>query len=809
MMRFPNRAAVTGLGAVAVSTAAVSLVTLNGLKDAVIDASLHGRPVGLGLIRQALGPLDAVLVLLAAVCVLGMAWMEWRGRLYTVLMTGMTDAEFWTVGSIIVAWLGHCYLGAGILLGGDISTHIGRFLEVARGLDEGRLADWTNYQYMGAPLLWFTGPLTYVVGGAVTWVTRDAVLTMKLLLFVLHVLGGLAFMGLIRRLEFRPVPALVATAGFAGSFAHLHMFLYRGVMPQAFTMLFMVLVFWAADGLLRAPGAVARPGAGGVRGSRWLNAMVFALATAALIVNHQPHALFIGAYLGLFGIIMLMAGQWRWSGVPVLAVAGGLAAIASTLAVVPILLEADSTMIVPEGALFGVQLPTVSRLLNLVVWRNSITVLGFDYWAYLGLGLIVFGVVGIVALLAGKLTRARRSLAAAAFACLIVEFFLYNSVVRDVMFMLLFLSLLAAVGLEWLIERRSLAGGWLLAAVGLALLDLASTSVQPVLRTDKGFLMDAGRYLERTAPNERVAQAGEGPRGTVDIDMGPKGTALSYASVIQRIGGNHNMAATRIHNFSSATSKMAEAELQATGTISPKLRAMLGVFNVSKLICSTAIANGCPAGFKDTKDDPVLGRYVPIAASPAIFSRRLVQENLVPGVDKPMLWPVFYSLPWMAGFIRDIDATIARFIEIEQPDPATASARAIPVQQAVPVGAGAPDGPWTATVRSYAVSLDRVSMRIETDGTGWVQLSHPWFPSTVVTINGVAVQPLRGMIGLIVLPVEPGVSVIELREGGTTVRRVSMMVSLIGLLAILLGTVLLARHDRRKDHGAAAASSNR
>lgn len=784
MTRFPNRGAVLGLLALALTSAAVSLVTLNGLKDAVVAASLRGMRVGPELVRQALGPLDAVLVLLAVAAALAVVWMEWRSRGYTRLLATMTAAEFWVVGAAVVAWMGHCYLGAGILLGGDIATHISRFVEVARGLDEGRLADWTNYQYIGAPLLWFTGPLTYVVGGVLAWLLRDAVLAMKLLLFALHVLGGLAFMGLLRRMEFRPVPALVAAAGFAGSFAHLHMFLYRGVMPQAFTMLFMVLVFWAADGLLRG------------RGARWLNAATFALCTAAMIVNHQPHALFIGAYLALFGAIALLGGLWRWRGVPVMVAAGALGLVASTLAVVPILVEAESTMIVPEGALFGLQVPTLDRLLNLVVWRNSVTVLGFDYWGYLGLGLIVFGVAGIVGLVAGRLPPGRRVLAAAALACLVLEFFLYNSVVRDVMFMLLFLALLAAVGLEWLVGSGVLAGRWLLAAVAVALLDLASTSVQPVLRTDKGFLLEAGRYLERVAPNERVMQVAVAPDGTVEADMGPVGTALDYAATVQRVSGNHNMAATRVHNFLGITIKLAQADLRADGALSPRIRAMLGVFNVTRVICATSIANGCPARFQGTQEDPVLGRYIPIVGSPAIFSRRLVEQRLPPGVDKPMLWPVYYQWPWMFGFIREIEAAFARFAEAERPDPANAAALAIPIQQALPAGA-ALEGPWKPAIRGYSVSLDRVTMRLEADAPGWVQLSHPWFPSTVVTVNGQAVVPLRGTAGLLVLPVEPGVSVVELREGGTLVRRASMLVSAAGLLAILLAAALLARHDRR------------
>jgi len=280
-------------------------------------------------------------------------WLELRHRACSRLLATASDTEAFALLTILVAWFGHSYLSPGVLLGGDTGTHVSRFLEVKRGLDAGLLPQWTNYQYAGAPLLWFTGPLTYVVGGSIAFVVRDALAATKIMLFVLHVLSGWAYLALLRRLGIRTIPAMVAAAGFAGSFAHLHLFLFRGVIPQAFTIIFLVLLFYSADGLLRGKGA------------RWVNGLVFSLATAAMIVNHQPHALFAAAYLSLFGGVALLSGFWHRQGIPMLIAAGVLGVIASTIAVVPVLVEADWVMIQPEGALFGLHLPTMAWLLNL------------------------------------------------------------------------------------------------------------------------------------------------------------------------------------------------------------------------------------------------------------------------------------------------------------------------------------------------------------------------------------------------------------------------------------------------------------
>ena len=788
MARVPHGAALGGLGALAGATAAVSLVTLGRVKDAAIDAALHGRPIEPGALLRGLGPLDVVLLGLAAAAAAWVLVLEIRGRAFTRLLEGMTAAEFWVVGAVLIAWMGHAYLASGLMLGGDIGTHVSRFLEVSRGLDQGRLVGWTNYQYIGAPLLWFTGPFSYVVGGGLTWALGgDAVLAAKVLLFGLHMAAGLMFLGVLRRLGFGPVPALLAGVGFAGSFAHLHLFLYRGVLPQAFTILFMVLVFWGADGLLRG------------RGARWLNALGFGLATGGLIVNHQPHALFVGAYLALFGVVALWAGFWRWRGVPVLAAAGVLGVVAGAVAVVPVLLEADGVMIEPEGGLFGLRVPTLARLWELVAWGRSLTGTGTDYWAYLGLGLIGFGAVGLVGLAGAQLGPGRRLLAGAALLCLGVELFLYNVVVRDVMFMLFFLALLAAAGIEWALGRGWLRGGWLLAVAGVVLLDLASTSVQPVLRNDKGFMLDAGRYLERTAAGSRFLQLTIMRDGRLDVDMGPQGTLLGFDALVQRVAGNHNMAAARVHNFLGAVGKRAQAELAAGGALSAEVRGLLGLLNVSRVVCASSTAMGCPPGFKDTADDPVLGRYVPVAASPALFSRGLVEQRLPAGVDKPMLWDFYYDWPAQAGFIRGIEAAVARFAATEQPDPAAAAAAVIPVQQ--PVAEAGESGALRGVVRGYDVTLDRVAMRVEAAGAGWVQLAHPWFPGTAVTVDGRPVAPLRGTIGLLVLPVAAGVSEIVLQAVTTGVERASLWASAAGVLGLVTMALLLLLRDRRGQPG--------
>ena len=230
-----NRGALFGVAVFAFATALVSLVVVNGLKDGAVYASLRGQPIGFGTVRAAIGPTEIAVLAFAGVVTAALAWFELRDRRFTALLRTATPAQGFCLMLLLVAWTGHAYLGRGVLLGGDTGTHIARFLEVARGLEGGRLPTWTNYQFTGAPLLWFTGPFTYVVGGALAWALGSAVVAAKAILFTMHLAAGWAFYAWMRRLDLTPTTSALAAALFSGCFAILHLFLYRGVFPQAFT----------------------------------------------------------------------------------------------------------------------------------------------------------------------------------------------------------------------------------------------------------------------------------------------------------------------------------------------------------------------------------------------------------------------------------------------------------------------------------------------------------------------------------------------------------------------------------------------
>lgn len=787
-----NRRAIALFAVAALVSALLTVISLNKMKDAAIALSLLGERMSLSKLLSALGPFDVVLAVLTVVSVIALVLYEWHRSGFSRLLATATPLQAFALLTVLAAWFGQSYLGAGVLLGGDTGTHVARFMEVRRGLENGYLPFWTNYQYAGAPLLWFTGPLSYVAGGVLAFLLQDAVLATKLFLFTLHIGSAWACFALLRRFGISSVPAMIVAAGFAGSFGHLHLFLYRGVFPQAITIAAVVVLFYAADGLLRR------------RGRRAANAVVFALTTTCLIVNHQPHALFAAFYLAIFGGILLALRFWPWRELPLLALAGVLGAVAGAIAVLPTIAEADWVMLEADSGLFRLQLPTLERLGQLLLWRNTRTTWGIDYWAYLGGGMIVLAATGIIALLRGRLSGDRRALAIAAVCCLTVCLFVYNPVVRDVIFILLFAGILAAIGLDslnvaaWLSDRHRL----IVAAV--VMLDLLSTSIQPITRTDKSFLIDIGLTLERIAPHQRVAEITIDRAGKLAIDMGPDGSPASAYATYQRMAGNHNMAATRVHNYLLTALALAEHDLQTNRRLSLRAETLLATMNVGRVICHTSSANGCPTDFSDGREEPVLGRTLRIAgATPVVFSRNLVTLASSAATEKPMLWPWDFEAATKPAQILAIETSLARFVDIQGFDAATATARAIAVASDARLPSPSPpaDGDnWNPVLRDYQVGLDKVTMRINSDRAGFAALAHPWFPSHVVTVNGRATQPLRSTIGMMVIAIEPGMSDVSIHDGWTPIRKLSVWMSLIGLLAIATAGAWLAWADLRR-HG--------
>jgi hypothetical protein len=777
--------AIAGLAA---SSAALSLHAFSAIVARAATLARDGLAISPASLLPALGLTDGLLAGLTAILLWVLIWLEWRRRAISTMLWRANPTETWILLVILLLWLGHGFCFPGVLLAADSGSHIARFLEVSRGLQEGIIPQWTNYQYLGSPLLAFTGPLTYILGGILTLAVGDAVIAVKILATVAHVLTGLFYYIFLRVLGLSRAAALIAAVGWTGSFAYLQMFLYRGLFPQLITVMLLPVLFLSAERLMRRERA---------KGGDWL---LFAVTTAGLIVNHQPHAPFAAIYLALFGGISLLLGRWRWRGILPMATAGLVGCAMAAIAVLPVLEGSSWVMMEPESGLALLRWPTAERLLRLVTWANTRSNWGSDYWAYLGIASVALAAFGAWTSLSGSTTPHRRSIALAVVPCVLVGLVLYNPVVRDIMFLGFFIGLLVALAIEALLASRPVGHRILLLALVVVLLDIASTAILPVARPDKEFLAEAGHYLQKTAPNERTMGIGIQRDGSFQADTGPGAGVMSYFATPQRISGHHNMAATLVHNYSGTSVNLAERDLRWTGRLSAPIATLLAQFNASRIVCADPATMGCPTSFLDAEPEGSLGRRILVPdASPVLFSRSLVALSPPDGMDKPALWDPIFEFEPMAPRVAAIARFLRLYLDTARIDPVRHTARALPVRQPPPGTTNQSERFETVPVlEEYAVSLTRVELVIAAEQSGFAQLAHPWYPGNEVRINGVVTTPLQGAISLLVLPLEIGRNHIVIEPRTTPMTRLAVWISATALIGALGVAGLLGWRNRQR-----------
>jgi len=125
-----NQWSILGLTAAAISTAALSLYTLENVKNRAVELTATHQVINFHGLAGAVGPIDYALAGTAFLsCMLLVIW-EWRAHAFSRLLRTATPMENFAILTIAGAWLGHSYLFPGLLLAGDTGSHIARFLEM-------------------------------------------------------------------------------------------------------------------------------------------------------------------------------------------------------------------------------------------------------------------------------------------------------------------------------------------------------------------------------------------------------------------------------------------------------------------------------------------------------------------------------------------------------------------------------------------------------------------------------------------------------------------------------------------------------
>lgn len=747
--------AILTLGCVLLGTSLCWFV-LDPLKYAVIDAHRQGMSAAAAAKSALLElPSHALVLLAAASLVLLLAVLaEYRGRVISTALAGSSRLASSVAFAAILLWFGHSYLYGGHLLGGDTGAHVARIAHFAEGLRHGEIRHWDNAFYAGATFLQFTGPLFFWLGGGAAWLIGDPVIAVKAVLLALHFGSGWALYRLLRQAALSRPAAAAAAIIYAGAFAHLHLILYKGALPQAVTLALLPLSFLAAEKLV-----VARKHFGSAWG-------LLVLAVAGLVVAHQPHGVFAGLYLAAFVLAGIACRRFPWTVLPRFATAAAASGLVASFSVVPWLAEAENAMAGAGGvAVFWVW-PDWEYAAKLMVWGNQWTSPGAESAAYVGLTSIGLAAVAIIAACCrGTPIGFRRQVLILA-GLLAVSFCLRGAFVRDIIFTLFFIALLAGFGAEVVLTWRRNWSRLAMIIVVVLLFDLGTAAIQPVARLDKAYLDEAGAYLGGQLPPRRTVLTNDyGTPGQITVEIGPAAGPINYRPV-QTLSGPHNMAATRFHNYGVAMLKRTESDLRQEGKLGPRTAALLAMMNVGTIANDHGTGMGLPQQVTATTEDGPLGRNLEVDhPTPAVFAPHVV--SLIPPqhADKPALWGTSFT-PDFDSQAQTVAKVLDDYLDAMQLDPATACAAAIPVRlpsNDVPSQAEATPLPGANfAVQDYVVEAQRVLVRLQVPAPGFVQLAHPWYPHQSVFVDGREVERLRSTIDLIVVALEPGEHEIEI-----------------------------------------------
>jgi hypothetical protein len=242
-----SKSALNTASAILLITMGIVLFTIERIKYPLAVALKSGEHLGLPLVLSHLGPVDYILMLAAALGAIWLLRLEWRKEALSVGLTAQPNYAFYLLLLLLLAWFAHSYLHPGILLGGDMSYHIAYIEHQRLALTQGHFTFWDNYFNIGTPCPRPEAALIDVLAALLGYVVGDTYVAVKLLLFATQVGAGLAMYRLLRFRGLLPFAALIGTAVYSGAWAHLQLFHYKGVLPQALIFVFLPLGFLALD----------------------------------------------------------------------------------------------------------------------------------------------------------------------------------------------------------------------------------------------------------------------------------------------------------------------------------------------------------------------------------------------------------------------------------------------------------------------------------------------------------------------------------------------------------------------------------
>src|SRR6266481_921378 len=475
--------------------AAITLLVIDPAKYPLIAAvrsagGLPSFPTLLSILHQQFGVFEYSLFVVVVILSILLVLIESFGKTISAILLSQTWMLLVLYFSLTV-WFGHSYVDPGKLLLGDSAAHIVLATLRESALTQHQFPYWTNFLYLGQPLPEFYSPTSYWPIAWLATAIGDSTMATKLFMLLAHVLSGFCSFALMRQLGMTRLWAFFGGLFFVGSFAHLHQVLYRGTIPQALCFAFLPLALLFLHRVMTSQGHL---------NYAWIG---LSFSSAALLINYLPFGIAAGFFMALFAIGLLLSGVARWARlVPVMS-ASAMAVVLAAFVVLPVAVASYANASLSAGHLWHFGLPTADYLNHLVIWRAWRN-FAPDSAAYLGITTIILALLGLYRAWRDPDSAADRRTLLLIFALLILSVFTRGEKVRNIIFVLCFVSVLAAFGAGFVLHRSSRIRSAPAILLALLLLDLGSTAVQPLARTDLTSIEKAGYFLAGQRPPTRT-----------------------------------------------------------------------------------------------------------------------------------------------------------------------------------------------------------------------------------------------------------------------------------------------------------------
>ncbi len=643
--------------------------------------------------------------------------------------------------------------------------------QVRNALVLGRFPIWSNWGDMGSPLMQFFHPLLFTLVATADLVADNIWVSMKLVLFTLHMLSVAAAFLYVKRITASRSGGIAAACAIGFCYYRYHLLVYTNKFVAAPTFLLLPLQLLLVEEI--------------VVGSRARRAGMALAVTVALglffHVHFGTHNVFFASVYAVFRLFPVGSSplfQWRrrahagqqlllWTGL------GVLASVATTVAPV---VEQDLTVIpdlFSRGLLAVPPQPVNDRIAAMFTFAGS-QGRGWDY-GYVGIWMMGFGLFGYGLDLWKRNWRVMAPLSILVLALLLAlgpVGFLFRTQGRYNVY----LVVMGATGVGVLVARlestdvfgfASWRGGWPCGRYGLVTLIICSIIIVDTLRFQL-FL----NYLVPPSPNgspdnranahQWLARHRHSIQGRIlDQTQPENGSLIPFVAGLSTYQGNNE------------TSRWSLALLRTLRPANPNpygirpysLEELLGPARDLLLIANTGLV---------IADSPT-----PLAQYPGAVETEDGAVLIPTGGGMPLL----ASQQTMTVEPQLQFAPLARYMSIDRESGAAAF---IPIlaEEGPPGNSALSGSALTARVGEHLMESQYVRMDYELSSPAYLQLSYSYYPYLRVILDGAEVETFPTAFGLIGLQSPAGGHTLEIVPYLSPFRRAVLVINLAALLLL-------------------------